>query len=355
MNTWASILILLLTGIPAISAAQEDLGYKVFQFPSNQIPTIDGKTDDWKIFPEEYAIGTDALREDLNGYHIDTTNLNVKVRVGWVKGFNRLYFLYEAYDNYWDFSGNGLRNDTFEIVIDGDLSGGPFISGFHPYKGMNTDDAYFSFHGVHAQNYHIFTPAAGKDWALVWGSQPWTKSLPFALGAYDYSFKHGEPGKLVVECWLTPFDYAGNNPERSIQSQLFENKEIGLAWAIIDYDDAPDNKRGFWTLSSHQTMYGNASELLVFRLLPLDANFRKPIEADWSFKVVDMDRRLVAFKDESYGEVTAWHWDFGDGTTSTEHNPVHQYKRSGRYVVVLNIKGPKGKAQMSKVWDVAVK
>src|SRR5690606_648188 len=118
---------------------QEDLGYKVFQFPSNQIPTIDGKTDDWKIFPEEYAIGTDALREDLNGYHIDTTNLNVKVRVGWVKGFNRLYFLYEAYDNYWDFSGNGLRNDTFEIVIDGDLSGGPFISGFHPYKGMNTD------------------------------------------------------------------------------------------------------------------------------------------------------------------------------------------------------------------------
>ncbi len=44
-------------------------------------------------------------------------------------------------------------------------------------------DAYFSFHGVHAQNYHIFTPALGKDWALAWGSQPWIKDLPYANAA----------------------------------------------------------------------------------------------------------------------------------------------------------------------------
>jgi hypothetical protein len=28
-------------------------------------------------------------------------------------------------------------------------------------------DAYFSFQSVHAQNYHIFTPAEGKDWTMV--------------------------------------------------------------------------------------------------------------------------------------------------------------------------------------------
>jgi hypothetical protein len=33
--------------------AQEDRGYKVYQFPANMIPRIDGKTDDWESFPKE--------------------------------------------------------------------------------------------------------------------------------------------------------------------------------------------------------------------------------------------------------------------------------------------------------------
>ena len=44
-----------------------------------------------------------------------------------MKGLNRLYFLYEGYDNYWDFAAPGLHNDIFEVVVDGDLSGGPLI------------------------------------------------------------------------------------------------------------------------------------------------------------------------------------------------------------------------------------
>ena len=44
-----------------------------------------------------------------------------------MKGLSRLYFLYEADDDYWDFSEPGLHNDTFEVVVDGDLSGGPLI------------------------------------------------------------------------------------------------------------------------------------------------------------------------------------------------------------------------------------
>jgi hypothetical protein len=57
----------------------------------------------------------------------DPKDLDIKVKVGWVKGLNRLYFLYEAYDNYWDFADPGLHNDTFEVVVDGDRSGGPLI------------------------------------------------------------------------------------------------------------------------------------------------------------------------------------------------------------------------------------
>jgi len=60
----------------------------------------------------------------------DKKDLDVHVKVGWVKGLNRLYFLYEAYDNFWDFADPGLHNDTFEIVVDGDRSGGPLVPKF---------------------------------------------------------------------------------------------------------------------------------------------------------------------------------------------------------------------------------
>lgn len=337
---------------------QDNRSYKIFQFPANMIPTIDGKSDDWKIFPEDHVVGMDQLWDDSRKHaNADPKNLDVKVKVGWVKGMNRLYFLYEAYDNYWDFSLPDLHNDIFEIVVDGDQSGGPLIDRFHPNKSLSIMDAYFSFHGVHAQNYHIFTPAEGKDWALAWGSQPWIKDLPYANAAYNYNFKQGQSGKLTLEFWITPFDYAGpEGPARAVESILTENKNIGLSWAIIDYDDVNvKGNNGFWNLSKEHTMYGNASYLLPFKLMPLEDRFKKSIEAQWSFTVVDMQRRLVAFKDESIGKITSWKWDFGDGTTSTEQHPTHVYEKPDHYIVTLWVEGPAGRSRRAKVWDVAVK
>jgi hypothetical protein len=345
---------------PAFALERTNTQFKIFQFPPDQIPRIDGKADDWDIVPEDYVIGTDQLVEDMGHYSApDPKSLDVRVKVGWVKGLNRLFFLYQAYDDYWDFSLPGLHNDTFEVVVDGDLSGGPLIEKWHPARDiLGPWDAYFSFQSVHAQNYHIFTPAEGKDWCMFWGPAQWVKELPYANAAYSYHFKPGESGKLTLEFWITPFDYAGyEGPQRAVESVLKENKIIGLSWAIIDYDDvhSGDTNNGFWNLSRKHTMYGNASELVPFKLMPLEPQFRKPIEARWSFQVVDMNRRLVAFKDASEGKVTSWKWDFGDNESSTEQNPIHAYKEAGKYVVVLWVEGPGGKSRMAKVWDVAVK
>ncbi|HKO20660.1 MAG TPA: PKD domain-containing protein [Acidobacteriaceae bacterium] len=331
---------------------------KVFQFPADQIPRIDGKDEDWSMVPDSYAVTLAQMHDDEHKHaKPDPKDLDIKVKVGWVKGLNRLYFLYEAYDNYWDFADPGLHNDTFEIVVDGDRSGGPLIPRFRNNSDQDPWDAHFSMHGVQAQNYHIFTPSEGKDWALAWGCQPWDKDLPWANHAQAYSFRPGQSGKYVLEFYITPFDYAAcEGPLRSVESKLYENKVIGLSWAVIDYDGSPDGKNnGFWNLSTEHTMYGNSTFLREFRLMPLEAQFRKPINARWSFKVIDMGRRLVAFQDESTGQITSWKWDFGDGTQSTEQNPIHQYKQPGEYVVVLNIEGPAGKARFSRIWDVTLR
>jgi hypothetical protein len=345
--------------IATTSSAQPKRSYKIFQFPANKIPCIDGNKDDWAIVPDSFYIGSDQLVDDNKKFAApDPTNLDVKVKVGWVKGLNRLYFLYEAFDNYWDFTSTGLHNDIFELVVDADRSGGPLIDELHPNPDKEKWEAYFDFHGVHAQNYHIFTPAEGKDWTMVWGSQPWIKDLPYANAAYNYNFKPGDSGRLILEFWITPFDYAGSEgPVRAVESKLWDNKVISLSWAVIDYDDVNDaKKQSFWNLSREHKMYGNASYLLPFTLMPLDSRFKKAIDAQWSFKVVDMKRRLVAFIDESEGEVNTWKWDFGDNSpNSSEQFPLHIYKNAGKYVVTLWIEGPAGKSRRAKVWDVAVK
>jgi hypothetical protein len=211
-------------------------------------------------------------------------------------------------------------------------------------------------HGVQAQNYHIFTPAVGKDWAMAWGCQPWIKEMPYSNHAAQYNFQQGQSGKYVLEFWITPFDYAGcEGPQRAVESILKENKLIGISWAVLDRDD-PGKGGGFWNLSSQHTMFGMANELRAFRLMPSEPQYKtKPIEAKWSFTVLDMKRRLVAFQDQSEGKIDSWKWDFEDGTTSNEQHSLHSYKDAGAYVVVLYIEGPEGKSQLSKVWDVTLR
>jgi len=330
-----------------------DKEFKIFQFPPNMIPSMDGRTEDWDIVPESYTIGADQLRDTDKGNvgRPDPRELDVTVKVGWVKGMNRLYFLYEAYDDYWNMYYR--RGDIFEVVVDGDLSGGPFIHN-PQLQGM---DNHFRFKGVHAQNYHIFTPPGeGRDWAMVWGCQPWIRDLPYSNHAYSYDFKEGEGGRLVLEFWITPFDYAPySGPFGAVESQLVEDEVIGLSWAVMDYDEDDKDYTGFWNLSHKTRMDSNASCLVGFRLMPLERRFHKPVEAQWSFRVIDMGRRLVAFRDLSYGNITSWHWDFDDGTTSTEQHPIHQFAKEGEFVVVLDVEGPEGKARRIKVRDVVIK
>jgi PKD repeat protein len=50
----------------------------------------------------------------------------------------------------------------------------------------------------------------------------------------------------------------------------------------------------------------------------------------------------VRFTDTSTGDASSWAWDFGDGGTSTEQNPVHTYVAEGGYTVTLAATGPGG-------------
>lgn len=353
-----SIILLLLGNIPGIYS-QQDKEYKIYQFPQNSIPRIDGTFSDWAMVPDSYAIGLSALKDTKagKGLHLDPTDFDISVKVGWVKDLNRLYFFIEAYDDSWDFKDERLRQDIFELVIDGDMSGGPFIKQENTNKQfVPVNELHFKGHGAHAQNYHIFTPPKDKDWAMIWGSTPWIKDFPNANSAYEYNFIHGEAGTLKMEFWVTPFDFAAyEGIDRSVVSKLKENELIGISWCILEFDTDKKEVDAFMNLAHDTRMIYNASFLNPFRLMALENEIKPKLKADWGFIEIDREERLISFLDKSIGEVDSYHWDFGDGTFSEEKNPVHQYSKEGEWTVKLCVENKGGKDCLGKVWDVVTK
>lgn len=337
-----------------MSFVRPDKEFRIFQFPQDQIPRIDGDFSDWNMVPESYAIGIDELKNTKfgEGGNQDPKDFDLKVKVGWVKGLNRIYFYIDAYDDFWDFSDNALRQDIFELVVDGNHSGGSFIDEKNwDFKNRQKDQPFFTGTGTHAQNYHIFTPALNKDWAMPWGNFPWIKEFPYANSACKYNFKQGESGRLQMEFYITPFDFASfDGPEHAIETQLKENELVGISWAMLDFDGK--KCKSFMNLSHDFRMISDATYLCAFRLMPMEEALRKPIEANWKFRIENKENRIIQFFDNSVGEINKWHWDFGDGKSSEEQNPVFQYNRSGAWTVVLTVEGPAGKSAKVKVWEV---
>ena len=81
----------------------------------------------------------------------------------------------------------------------------------------------------------------------------------------------------------------------------------------------------------------------VMYTAPPSAKF-KP-SADFDYGSDFEDPQNVSFFDESFAQgqasIVAWKWDFADGTTSTEQNPVHRFA-PGEHSVVLTVTDSNG-------------
>ena len=62
----------------------------------------------------------------------------------------------------------------------------------------------------------------------------------------------------------------------------------------------------------------------------------------------------VHFTDLSSLSPTRWTWDFGDGSTSSEQNPVHTYADAGSYTVSLVVSNSGGSDSETKYYYITV-
>lgn len=56
----------------------------------------------------------------------------------------------------------------------------------------------------------------------------------------------------------------------------------------------------------------------------------------------------TTFSDQSFGQVSSWAWNFGDGGTSTQQDPTHTYTAAGVYDVSLTVTGPFGSNTLTR-------
>ncbi|WP_231593713.1 PKD domain-containing protein [Methanosarcina siciliae] len=89
---------------------------------------------------------------------------------------------------------------------------------------------------------------------------------------------------------------------------------------------------------------GSDDELKTDYITVLEASTPEPEPvAAFTADVTNGDAPItVNFTDQSTGSPTSWSWDFGDGTNSTEQNPVHTYASAGSYTVNLTVENAAG-------------
>ena len=117
---------------------------------------------------------------------------------------------------------------------------------------------------------------------------------------------------------------------------------IDAGYRYSDYSNEPKPNGNRINIGPDgNTRYASKSELNVpTPILPT---------ADFSSNVTSGYTPLsVAFTDTSTGTPTLWKWSFGDGTNSTDKNPVHTYNKTGKYTVSLTVRNAAGSNTAAK-------
>ena len=60
-------------------------------------------------------------------------------------------------------------------------------------------------------------------------------------------------------------------------------------------------------------------------------------EADFSYQIINDFDVILTDISIADSEITKWNWDFGNGQTSMEQNPVTEYASPGTYQICLKI------------------
>ncbi|HII80445.1 MAG TPA: DUF3344 domain-containing protein, partial [Methanosarcina sp.] len=99
---------------------------------------------------------------------------------------------------------------------------------------------------------------------------------------------------------------------------------------------------GTYTVKLTASNYGGSNTTVKTDYITVTSDVSAPVASFTSDASAGNIPFTVRFTDTSTGKVSSWKWDFGDGSTSTDQNPIHTYVTEGSYKVTLTATGPGG-------------
>jgi photosystem II stability/assembly factor-like uncharacterized protein len=260
----------------------------------------------------------------------------------------------------------------FSTLLDGWVAGAGFSDGavFHTTDGGDTWTAAEGPAGLYvavdfegdsgwAANYsgrYYRTTDGGQTW--IQGDLPteWggiqdmdfaDASVGYAVGWYGFAVRSDDGGE-TWEALPVPADeddqltdvYLLGPDELWVSTRsdvAFYSATGGQNWARLEIgSEGFGNFEAIVAATDNAWTVGYQGYIEHFQGAP-PPPLNRPPEASFSFEA---DGLTIAFTDTSTdpdGFITAWEWDFDDGTTSTEQHPTHTYTEEGTYVVRLTV------------------
>ncbi|MEX1188839.1 MAG: PKD domain-containing protein [Bacteroidia bacterium] len=116
-----------------------------------------------------------------------------------------------------------------------------------------------------------------------------------------------------------------------LEPEVIQNNMVSHRITAIDNHRYLVSGRGFqdYRFTCMETVSPNQSKTQFFIII--DENLGNPIDADFLFTA---NADVINFTSLATG-ADSWSWDFGDGSSSSDENPVHTYAEEGVYEVNL--------------------
>ncbi|MGX6744790.1 ThuA domain-containing protein [Streptomyces xantholiticus] len=151
---------------------------------------------------------------------------------------------------------------------------------------------------------------------------------------YDGDFFAGEFGRR----WIKRIDTAEDGTVRSINPVPWTGTQV------MDMAFGPDG--ALYVLDYGTAWFGGDENAGLYRIENATGG-RSPVAEASADKTSGQAPMRVTFSSagttDADGDALTYSWDFGDGATSTEANPVHEYTENGTYTATVTAKDPTGR------------
>jgi len=144
--------------------------------------------------------------------------------------------------------------------------------------------------------------------------------------------------------FVTLIDFLNFSSDDEFANGIEDIFNVDLFLKTLAVDVATNNWDSYLEHGRNWYMYED-TDSGIFHWIPWDYNFSFPAGSssgdDCSlfsyFVSLPNGTPELEFFNNSSGDISDYEWDFGDGTSSTEENPVHTFPTNGNYTVCLTV------------------